>query len=57
MEQTQAKLEALGGGALMTTPLWAIVIQDVSLIGSAIASVCGAIIGVHAVWRLYLRAK
>jgi hypothetical protein len=53
----EAKLEATVGGILMATPLWATLIQDISMIASMIAAVCGAIIGVHAVWRLVRRHR
>lgn len=57
MDQTigQVKAEAVFGAGLVTTPFWALVFQDISLIASAIAAVCGAIIGLHAVWRLWKR--
>jgi hypothetical protein len=54
---TQAKVEATVGGILIATPLWAVLIQDISMIASAIAAVCGAIIGIHAVWRLVRRSR
>ena len=54
---TQAKVEATVGGILIATPLWAVLIQDISMIASAIAAVCGAIIGIHAVWRLARRSR
>jgi hypothetical protein len=53
----QAKLEAIGGGALMTTPVWAMLLHDISLWASTIAAVCGAILGIHAVYRLWRREK
>ena len=54
---TQAKVEATVGGILVTTPLWATLIQDVSMVASMIAAVCGAIIGIHAVCRLIRRHR
>lgn len=51
----QTKIEASVGAALITTPLWALILQDISFIASTIAAVCGAIIGLHAVWRLLRR--
>jgi hypothetical protein len=51
----QAKAEVVVGGVLFATPLWSIVLQDVSLIASTVATICGAIVGVHAVWRLKRR--
>jgi hypothetical protein len=53
----QVKAEALIGAGLVTTPVWAIFLQDVSLIASTIAAVTGAIIGLHAVWRLVQRRR
>ena len=55
MTGQEAQFELALGGTLMTTPIWAAVLHDVSLIASGIAAVCGAIIGVHAVWRLCRR--
>ncbi|HEX9465660.1 MAG TPA: hypothetical protein VGB82_23915 [Alphaproteobacteria bacterium] len=52
-----AKAEAVLGGGLMTTPGWVVVFQDISLIASTLAAVCGAIVGLHAVWRLWKRRK
>lgn len=59
MEQTigQVKLEAVVGAGLVTTPVWASFLQNVSLIASTIAAITGAIIGLHAVWRLWKRRR
>lgn len=54
---TQAKIEAGIGVGLMTTPAWVFIIQDISLVASCIAAVCGAIIGMHAVYRIMRRSK
>lgn len=54
---SQAKVEATVGGILITTPVWATLIQDISMVASMIAAVCGAIIGIHAVWRLVRRHR
>lgn len=54
-DKTIAKLEAAMGAALVPTPLWVILVQDVSMIAGMVAAVCGAIIGVHGVWRLWCR--
>lgn len=51
------KAEALVGGALVTTPVWALVLHEVSLIASTVAAVCGAIVGLHAVYRLWKRRR
>lgn len=53
----QAKFEAGVGAALMTTPAWSLILNDISLIASTIAAIAGAIIGVHAVWRLLRRGR
>lgn len=45
---------ALGAG-LMATPAWVQWAQNVSIIAGAVAAVCGAIVGIHAVWRLWRR--
>lgn len=56
-ELVQAGAEGAGGTVLMTVPLWQIVLQDISLVASAVAAVCGAILGVHAVYRLWRRRR
>jgi uncharacterized membrane protein YqjE len=50
-----AKLQAVAGLSLMTTPVWVIWLQYIDFAFSAVAAICGAIIGIHAVWRLYRR--
>ncbi len=52
-----AGLEAALGAGLMTTPLWALVLHDVSMLASTVAAICGAIIGVHAVLRLWRQRR
>lgn len=56
-DRVLAKTEAALGGVLFVTPLWVTVVQDVSLIAGMVAAVTGAIIGVHAVWRLWGRER
>lgn len=53
----QAKIEAGVGVGLMSTPLWAMILQDISLVASTIAAVTGAIVGLHAVYRLWRRGR
>lgn len=53
----QAKMEAGIGAALITTPFWVWLLQTTGLIASTIAAVCGAIVGIHAVWRLWKRSR
>lgn len=52
-ESAQAKLQIIAGSALAGTPIWVIMLQDVSLIAGAVAAICGAIVGVHGVYRLW----
>jgi membrane protein YdbS with pleckstrin-like domain len=51
------RTEAIGGAVLMTAPFWQIVLQDVSIVASAITTVCGAVLGLHAVYRLWRHRK
>lgn len=51
----QAKIETAVGTLLMLSPFWVSALQTVSLVASAIAAVCGAILAVHGVCRLVKR--
>jgi len=53
----QIKTQAAVGAGLVTTPLWVYLLQSAALIASTIAAVCGAILGLHAVWRLWRRRR
>jgi len=44
--------QAMLGATLVTTPGWAMALQNISLIASTIAAICGAVVGLHAVWRI-----
>jgi uncharacterized membrane protein YuzA (DUF378 family) len=46
------KLQLAIGGTLFTTPLWSFVLDVVAKGFGAIAAVCGAIIGIHGVYRI-----
>ena len=48
----QAKAEATIAGGLLTVAGLAHALQYVSLVASTIAAICGAIMGLHAVYRL-----
>lgn len=48
----QARVDGITGGVLLTSPFWIPVLQSVNFIAGVIASVCGAVLGIHAVWRL-----
>ncbi len=56
-ELVQAKLQIGLGGALVATPWWTELFTNIHLIFGAVAAVCGAIVGVHAVWRVLRRAR
>ena len=59
MDQTaaQMKAEAMIGAGLTTTPFWVWLLQSSSLVASTIAAVCGAIIAINAVWRMWKRGQ
>ncbi len=59
MDQTvaQMKAEAMLGAGLVTTPFWVWLLQATSLVASTIVAVCGAIIAINAVWRMYKRRR
>lgn len=46
------KVDAAIGTALVTTPVWNYYLQYVNEFASMIAAVCGAIVGLHAVYRI-----
>jgi uncharacterized membrane protein YfcA len=54
---TQIKIEAAIGAGLVITPVWVYLLQATALIASTIGAVCGAIIGINAVWRLMRRRR
>lgn len=52
------KVQAVVGGALVTTPVWAYLAalaQGITMLASTIAAVCGAIIGVRGVCKIFRR--
>lgn len=52
-EAAQLKTQVVLGGGLVSTPWWASTLETVNLVASTIAVVCGAIIGLHGVWKLW----
>lgn len=52
VESTAIKVEAGVSAGLLTTPLWVIILNDVSWVAGVVASICGAIVGLHAVYRI-----
>lgn len=52
-----APLEAFTGAVLATTPIWTTALHEFSVGCATLASVCGAIVGVHGVWRIIRRTR
>lgn len=50
------RIQTALGGLLFTNPWWADFLNDVAKGASWVAVVCGAIIGVHGVWKI-IRGK
>lgn len=48
---------AILSAGLLSTPIWIMVLREVSLIASTVAAICGAIIGVITVYRLIKRRE
>jgi hypothetical protein len=48
---------ATAGIVLMTTPFWVHLLTTINLVAAAIASVCGAMIGLVGVWRILRRQR
>lgn len=51
----RAVAETATGFALMGTPWWIQFLADVSAVGQAVAAVCGAIVGIVGVVKLFRR--
>jgi predicted phage tail protein len=45
-------LQTATGAVLLTTPFWADLLYTVNIVAATIASLCGAVVGVTAVWRI-----
>lgn len=52
-----AKTQLAVGAGLAAAPLWVTYAQNISIVAAMIAGVCGAILGVHAVFRLFVGSK
>lgn len=52
IDEAQAKAQMVLGSALVTTPIWISIFQNVSLVATTIAAVTGAIIGINGVCKL-----
>lgn len=51
------KIDAMISSALITTPVWNYYLQYVNEFFSLIAAICGTIVGVHAVYRMWKKYK
>jgi len=45
------------GIVLLTTPFWAEILYAVDVVAATIASICGAIVGVVSVWRIFRQKR
>jgi hypothetical protein len=45
------------GIVLLTTPFWVEVLYAVDVVAATIASVCGAIVGLVGVWRIFRQKR
>lgn len=45
------------GVVLLTTPFWAQVLYAVDVVAATVASVCGAIVGIAGVWRIFRQKR
>jgi hypothetical protein len=43
--------------ALMTAPAWVRLLIEVNLVASTVAAVCGALIGLHTIWKIWKRHR
>lgn len=57
MDAMGAKAQAFTGLAITSTPFWVFALHEIGILASAVAAVCGAIIGIHGVVRLYRQSK
>jgi len=57
MDHLSIRTEATLGAGLMTTPFWVSLLNNIGWVASIIAAVCGAIVGIHAVWRIWSNRK
>lgn len=51
--ELSAKAEASIGGVLVAAPWWSHYLVEINVIAGTIATICGAVVGLHAVWRIY----
>lgn len=53
----RAFVETLAGMGLMSIPLWSKFLDDIVSGAHYVTAICGALIGLHGVWRLFFRNK
>lgn len=51
------KIDAVISSALVSMPVWNYYLQCINEIASLIAAICGAIVGTHAVYRLWKKHR
>jgi hypothetical protein len=52
-----AYIQTAAGAVLLTAPFWAQLLYAVNIVAATIASICGAIVGINGVWRIFRRAR
>ncbi len=52
-----AYVQTAAGVFLLTAPFWAQALYTVNIVAATIASICGAIVGLSGVWRIFRRAR
>ncbi len=48
-----AYAQTAAGAVLLTTPFWADFLYTVNIVAATIAAICGAIVGLAGVWRIF----
>jgi predicted phage tail protein len=48
-----AYIQTAAGAVLLATPFWAQLLSTVNMVAGAVASVCGAVVGLIGVWRIF----
>jgi len=53
MDHIPVRAEAALGAGLISTPVWMTALNDISSVAGFVATICGAIVGIHAVYRIW----
>jgi predicted phage tail protein len=56
-ERIQSFFEALIGAALVSLPFWNHLVADLTAGFQLVAAACGAVIGLHGVWKIWSRYR